>query len=62
MPTTNVLAEVLYRTSTLIEAFSQIASAPSFLKYNLFPRTVTSSSDLVSVEFYRGNQRLAPYC
>jgi hypothetical protein len=62
MPTTNVPAELLYRTSTLIEAFAQIPPAPSFLKDNLFPRVVTSSSDLVSVEFYKGNQRLAPYC
>ena len=61
MPTT-IPAELLYRTSTLIEAFAQIPSAPSFLKDNLFPRVVTSSSDLVSVEFYKGNQKLAPYC
>ena len=62
MPTTGVPSELLYRTSTLIEAFAQIPSAPRFLKDNLFPRVVTSSSDLVSVEFYKGNQRLAPYC
>jgi hypothetical protein len=62
MPTTNVPAELLYRTSTLIEAFSQIPSAPSFLKDNLFPRVVTVASDLIWVEFYKGNQKLAPYC
>jgi hypothetical protein len=62
MPTSNVPAEMLYRTSTLIEAFSQIPSAPSFLKDQMFPRTITSSSDLVSVSFYKGNQKLAPYC
>jgi Phage major capsid protein E len=62
MPTQSIPSELLYRTSVLIESFSQIPSAPSFLKDNLFPRVVTSSSDLVSVEFYRGNQRLAPYC
>jgi hypothetical protein len=54
--------ELLYRTNTLIEAFSQIPSAPSFLKDNLFPKVVTVASDLVSVEFYKGNQKLAPYC
>jgi hypothetical protein len=58
----SIPSELLYRTSVLIESFSQVPSAPSFLKDNLFPRTVTSSSDLVSVEFYKGNQKLAPYC
>jgi hypothetical protein len=62
MPTASVPAELLYRTSTLLESFAQVPSAPSFLKDNLFPRTVTSSTDLVSVEFFKGNQRLAPYC
>jgi hypothetical protein len=62
MPAQSIPSELLYRTSVLIESFSQIPSAPSFLKDNLFPRVVTSSSDLVSVEFYKGNQRLAPYC
>ena len=60
MPTT-IPAEALYRTSTLVESFAQIPSAPSFLKDNLFPRSVTSSSDLISVEFFRGNQKLAPF-
>ena len=61
MPTQSA-PELLYRTSTLIEAFAQIPSAPSFLKDNLFPKVVTVASDLVSVEFYKGNQKLAPYC
>ena len=60
MPTT-IPTEALYRTSTLVESFAQIPSAPSFLKDNLFPRSVTSSSDLISVEFFRGNQKLAPF-
>ena len=46
----------------MIEAISQIPPAPSFLKDQLFGRVVTTPSDLVSVEFYKGNQRLAPYC
>ena len=63
MPTSiSVPIELLYRTSTLVEVFTQIPTAPSFLKDNLFARTVTVASDLVSVEFYRGTQRLAPYC
>ena len=60
MPTTSVPSELIYRTSVLIESFAQIPSAPEFLKDNLFPRTVTSSTDLVSVEFYKGSQKLAP--
>ena len=59
MPTSNVPAEMLYRTSTLIEAFSQIASAPSFLKDQMFPRVVTTSSDLVSVELQRKSEARA---
>jgi hypothetical protein len=59
---TTVPAEILYRTSTLVEAFAQIPSAPAFLKDRLFPKTVTVATDLVSVEYYRGNQKLAPYC
>jgi hypothetical protein len=54
--------EVLYRTSTLIEAFAEIPPAPSFLQDKLFARTITTPNDLVSVEFYRGNQRLTQYC
>ena len=61
MPT-SIPSELIYRTSVLIESFAQVPSAPSFLKDNLFPRVVTSSTDLVSVEFYKGNQKLAPYC
>ena len=60
MPTT-IPAEALYRTSTLVESFAQIPSAPSFLKDNLFPRSVTSSSDLISVELFRGNEKLAAF-
>jgi Phage major capsid protein E len=59
---TTIPGELLYRTSVLIESFAQIPSAPSFLKDNLFPRTATSSSDLVSVEYFKGSQKLAPYC
>ena len=61
MPT-SIPDELLYRTSVLIESFAQIPTAPQFLKDNLFPRVATSSTDLVSVEFYQGNQKLAPYC
>ena len=50
-------------TSTLgAESFAQIPSAavsPSFLKDNLFPRSVTSSSDLISVEFSRKSETRA---
>jgi hypothetical protein len=62
MPVSDISPEVLYRTSTLVDAFAQIPSAPSFLKDRMFPRVVTVANDLVSVEYYRGNQRLAPYC
>jgi major capsid protein E len=62
MPTASIPPELLYRTSTLVETFVQLPAAASFLKDQMFPRTITVASDLVSVEFYKGNQRLAPYC
>jgi hypothetical protein len=63
MPTTQTVpAEVLYRTSVLIESFAELPPPPAFLKDKLFGRTVTVAADLVSVEYYKGNQRLAPYC
>jgi hypothetical protein len=60
-PPTDIPPEALYRTSTLVEAFAQLPSAPSFLKDKMFPRTVTVASDLVSVEYNRNNVRLAPF-
>jgi hypothetical protein len=61
MPAEPIPAELLYGTSTLVESFAQVAPPPSFLKDNLFPRVVTSSTDLVSLEYFKGNQRLAPF-
>jgi Phage major capsid protein E len=60
-PATDIPREMLYRTSTLVEAFAQIPSAPSFLREKMFAKTVTVSTDLMSVEFYKGNQKLAPF-
>jgi hypothetical protein len=62
MPSQSVPTEFLYRTSVLVESFSQVPSASAFLKHKMFPKTMTVASDLVSVEFYKGNQKLAPYC
>jgi len=62
MPEVEIPSEALYRTSTLVESFAQLPPAPSFLRDKLFPRIITTASDLVSVEFFRGLQKLAPYC
>ena len=62
MPTTDVPLEELYRTSILLGAFVQIPPAATFLRDRLFARVQTTDADLVSIEFYRGRQKLAPFC
>ena len=62
MATTDVELETLYRTSTLLEALVQLPIAPTFLRDRLFGVVQTTEADLVSIEFYRGRQKLAPFC
>ena len=63
MPTiSDVPLEELYRTSTLIASTAQIPIAPTFLRDRLFARIAETEADLVSIEFYRGRQKLAPFC
>ena len=59
---TDVPIEELYRTSSLIEALVQIPSAAVFLRDRLFGVVQETEADLVSIEFYRGRQKLAPFC
>jgi hypothetical protein len=62
MPTIEIPLEELYRTSTLLDGFVQIPPAAVFLRDRLFSVVQTTESDLVSIEFYRGRQKLAPFC
>ena len=62
MPTTDVPLEELYRTSSLLEGFVQIPPAAVFLRDRLFGVVQTTEADLVSIEFYRGRQKLAQFC
>jgi hypothetical protein len=63
MPTsTDVPIEELYRTSLLMGSLVQIPPAPVFLRDRLFGRVQETGADLVSIEFYRGRQKLAPFC
>ncbi len=40
----------------------QIPPAATFLRDRLFGVVSTTEADLVSIEFYRGRQKLAPFC
>ena len=60
--TTDVPLEAIYRTTSLLEALVQIPIAPTFLRDRLFGVVQTTEADLVSIEFYRGRQKLAPFC
>ena len=40
----------------------QLPIAPTFLRDQLFGVVQTTEADLVSIEFYRGRQKLAPFC
>src|SRR5262245_64986801 len=62
MAVTDVPLETLYRTSTLLEAIVQSPPAAVFLRDRLFSVVQETESDLVSIEFYRGKQKLAPFC
>ena len=62
MPATDVPLEELYRTSTLLEGLVQIPPAAIFLRDRFFGVVQTTEADLVSIEFYRGSQKLAPFC
>ena len=63
MPVTiDVPLEELYRTSALLEGFVQIPPRRTFLRDRLFGVVQTTEADLVSIEFYRGRQKLAPFC
>jgi hypothetical protein len=53
--------EDLYRTATLLEAMVFFPSAPSHLKDLMFPRTTTTIADNVWLDYFRGNQKLAPF-
>ena len=61
-PQSTVSTDVIYTTTSLLEAFKIIPLAPQFLRDKLFPRVVEASTDQVAVEFYQGTQKLAPYC
>jgi hypothetical protein len=64
MPTlsTDVPLEELYRTSTILEGLATLPPASVFLRDKLFSKVQTSPTDLVSIEFYKGRQKLAPFC
>jgi major capsid protein E len=62
MPATDVPLETLYRTEALLDGLVQIPIAPTFLRDRLFGVVQTTDADLVSIEFYRGRQKLAPFC
>ena len=59
MPAINpdIPLEQLYRTSSLLEGFAQIPSAPTFLRDRSFqPRLEETETDMVEIEFYRGRK------
>ena len=60
--TITVPLEEPYRTSTLLDGFVQIPPAAVFLRDKLCGNVQETESDLVSIEFYRGRQKLAPFC
>jgi Phage major capsid protein E len=63
MPTaTEIPAEELYRSSTILEAIIQLPPAPVFLRDKLFGRVQISESDLVAVTYMKGSQKLSPFC
>ena len=62
MPATDIPLEELYRTSTILEGIVSIPPAAVFLRDRLFGVVQTTESDLVSIEFFRGRQKLAPFC
>ena len=62
MPTTDVPIEELYRTSVILEGMTDVPPAATFLRDKLFGVVQTTEADLVSIEFYRGRQKLAPFC
>ena len=62
MPATDVPLEALYRTEALLDGLVQIPPAATFLRDRLFGVVSTTDADLVSIEFYRGRQKLAPFC
>jgi hypothetical protein len=62
MPTTNVPDETLYRTSVILEGIVSLPPAATFLRDKLFGVVQTTEADLVSIEFFRGRQKLAPFC
>ena len=62
MATTDVPLEELYRTSSLLSGLVHIPPAAVFLRDRLFGVVQETDSDLVSIEFYRGKQKLAPFC
>jgi hypothetical protein len=59
---TDVPLEELYRTSTILEGLATLPPASVFLRDKLFSKVQTSPTDLVSIEFYKGRQKLAPFC
>jgi major capsid protein E len=61
-PAVDVPIETLYRTRVLIESLAQFAPVSSFLRDTPFSRVNETEADMVSVEFSKGNARLAPFC
>jgi hypothetical protein len=59
---TDMPLEELYRTSALLSGFVQLPPAAVFLRDRLFGGVQETEADLVSIEFYRGRQKLAPFC
>jgi hypothetical protein len=56
-----LLSSTMYRTSTMIEAFRSIPPASTFLRDKLFGTVVTAATDNVMLDYFRANQKLAPF-
>jgi hypothetical protein len=59
---TDVPLEALYSTEAILAGLVNIPPAPVFLRDRLFGNVQETEADLVSIEFYRGRQKLAPLC
>jgi major capsid protein E len=61
-PITNVPLEQLDRTSTMLETIVSFPRAPQFLRDKLFSVIETSPTDQVMIDYFKGAQKLAPFC
>ena len=59
---TDVPLEALYQTESILAGLVNIPPAPVFLRDRLFGNLQELEADLVSIELYRGRQKLAPFC